>query len=333
MAGVFLFGNGLLWGQLLVENFDYTAGSLLHDSGWTVITSGEPNISIVTPGLEYSGYALSGNGNAAALQPDGEEVMKSFAPQDSGTVYVSFLISVSSATTVVSGNNVFYLGPEGTYILNKYWSANIRTNSSGQLSFGVGKLGSVAFTDYVYALNTTYLIVIAYEFITGDNNDIISIWIDPPLDGTIPAPDDGHTVSYEAAAFKEIVLTQWDSEPSFIIDGIQITTEWPFKNTVVSAGGKAVPETMHMAQNYPNPFNPRTTIAYELSQHKQVTLTVFSISGQRIKTLVDMPQGPGSFEVRWDGKDETGHQAASGQYLFQLRQGKEVLVRKGLLVQ
>ncbi|MBN2416876.1 T9SS type A sorting domain-containing protein [bacterium] len=330
-AGVIFFSPALN-GQLLVENFDYPAASLLHDNGWTVITSGEPHITIIPTVAEYAGYPLSGIGNQASLLPDGEEVMRSFAAQNSGAVYVSFLINVSSASTIASGNNVLYLGPAGTSLLNKYWSANIRTNSSGELSFGVGQLGSVSYTSYQYLLYTTYLIVIAYEFVDGESNDIVRLWVNPPLDGSVPSPDEWHTVSYETSSLQEIVITQYESEPACILDGIQITTAWPFVNTAVPEAAVREPRTPALAPNYPNPFNPETTISFEVFRDDRVTLSVLDLRGRIVRTLTNRRYSPGIYQLSWDGKDEAGKSAASGQYLFRLTQGTDVLVRKGVLV-
>ena len=40
-----------------------------------------------------------------------------------------------------------------------------------------------------FNIGTTYLIVISYEVITGTPNDVASLWINPPVDGSQPAAD------------------------------------------------------------------------------------------------------------------------------------------------
>ena len=69
---------------------------------------------------------------------------------------------------------------------------------------------------------------------------------------------------------------------------------------------------------YPNPFNPSTTISLDLPKREAVKLTVFDITGRVVRTLLDKQLAAGSHRVTWDGKNEAGHPAASGVYLFRL---------------
>lgn len=80
----------------------------------------------------------------------------------------------------------------------------------------------------------------------------------------------------------------------------------------------ALPEEFALHQNYPNPFNPTTEIKFDLSDPAQVNLTIFSIAGQKIRTLVDAPRLAGYHSILWDGKDELGNDVASGVYLYRI---------------
>ena len=53
-----------------------------------------------------------------------------------------------------------------------------------------------------------------------------------------------------------------------------------------------------------------------------VRLVVYSVLGERVKTLLDMPQDSGYHAVRWDGRDAAGREAASGVYLCRLSAGE-----------
>ncbi|MCK5407381.1 MAG: T9SS type A sorting domain-containing protein, partial [Candidatus Krumholzibacteria bacterium] len=87
-------------------------------------------------------------------------------------------------------------------------------------------------------------------------------------------------------------------------------------------------------QNYPNPFNPVTTIHYGLKEPVQVTLEIFNVAGQRVRTLVDEQQAPraGGFTVRWDGMNDRGDSVASGVYFYRLRAGTFMQTRKMALL-
>lgn len=97
---------------------------------------------------------------------------------------------------------------------------------------------------------------------------------------------------------------------------------------------RAVPSHFALYQNSPNPFNPSTTIAYDLPEATDVTLTVYNLSGQKVATLVTGKQKAGHYEVEWDGQDESGQAVASGVYLYRLETGKQGFVetRRMMLV-
>lgn len=85
--------------------------------------------------------------------------------------------------------------------------------------------------------------------------------------------------------------------------------------------------------NYPNPFNPSTTIRYSLASETNVTLEIFNILGQRVRTLVSGElQVPGSYEAFWDGKDEQRNLVGSGAYLYRLGAGDFEETRKMILL-
>ncbi len=57
-------------------------------------------------------------------------------------------------------------------------------------------------------------------------------------------------------------------------------------------------------------------------------MVIFNILGQRVRTLVDEQQDPGYKTVTWDGKDEKGHEVASGIYFYRLKAGDYGQVKK-----
>jgi hypothetical protein len=81
------------------------------------------------------------------------------------------------------------------------------------------------------------------------------------------------------------------------------------------------PKDFALYQSYPNPFNNQTIIKYDLLKPCQVTLTIYNILGQKVKTVVEGYQRAGSRIVNWDGKDEKEKDLASGIYFYQLKAG------------
>jgi hypothetical protein len=83
-----------------------------------------------------------------------------------------------------------------------------------------------------------------------------------------------------------------------------------------------LPDGYALAQNYPNPFNPETRIDYSLAQSEHVTLEVYNINGQRVRTLIDEMMPAGQHSVMWDATTDGGSQVASGVYLYRLTAGE-----------
>ena len=81
----------------------------------------------------------------------------------------------------------------------------------------------------------------------------------------------------------------------------------------------SLPKSFELLQNYPNPFNPGTTIKYQLPKSTEVSLKIYNLLGQLVKTLVDEKQAAGHYTVRWDGRDNNRRQVASGVYFVSLR--------------
>jgi hypothetical protein len=94
-----------------------------------------------------------------------------------------------------------------------------------------------------------------------------------------------------------------------------------------------LPLQFELAQNYPNPFNPTTTIPFTLNKAEEVSLAVYNVNGELIRTLIDNKSyAQGKFSETWNGIDNSGAQVASGIYLYKLTAGNKVESRKMLLV-
>jgi hypothetical protein len=83
-------------------------------------------------------------------------------------------------------------------------------------------------------------------------------------------------------------------------------------------GGKSIPQNFELYQNHPNPFNSETVIKFNLLKPSFVTLVVYNILGQKVRTLVTGHLGAGERSTSWDGKDEQGNDLASGIYFYRL---------------
>jgi hypothetical protein len=90
---------------------------------------------------------------------------------------------------------------------------------------------------------------------------------------------------------------------------------------------QVTPAQYELSKNYPNPFNPTTTINYTLAKAGQVTLEVFNMLGQRVKTLVKTKQDAGSYSVQFSAEG-----LSSGIYMYRLQSEGFVQVNKMVLL-
>ncbi|MDD3967021.1 MAG: T9SS type A sorting domain-containing protein, partial [Candidatus Marinimicrobia bacterium] len=101
---------------------------------------------------------------------------------------------------------------------------------------------------------------------------------------------------------------------------------------VVGIAEDILPSAFTLEANYPNPFNPMTSIRYAIPEAARVRLSVYDLSGRRVRTLVNAIENPGFRQVVWDGRNDAGDALSSGVYLYRLEAGNIVQTRKMLFL-
>jgi hypothetical protein len=107
----------------------------------------------------------------------------------------------------------------------------------------------------------------------------------------------------------------------------QIDTDGSFTYSDVVEIDLKLPDSFHLSQNYPNPFNPTTVINYQLPEAGKVTLSIYDILGNMVRTLVDEEKSAGNYKVEFDAAG-----LPSGVYFYILRAGSFVGSKKMLLL-
>jgi PKD repeat protein len=107
----------------------------------------------------------------------------------------------------------------------------------------------------------------------------------------------------------------------------------------IGANPPLLTESFTLYQNYPNPFNPSTLISWQSARldagqavGSATQLEIYNMLGQKVKTLINERQPAGYHSVVWDGRDDKGNPVASGIYLYHLKVGKSVTIRKMVLM-
>ncbi len=79
-----------------------------------------------------------------------------------------------------------------------------------------------------------------------------------------------------------------------------------------------IPVKYALMQNYPNPFNPMTTISFNLPEKANVSLKIYNVAGQLVRTLTDQSWDRGSHKIEWNGTNDLGSSVASGVYFYKI---------------
>jgi hypothetical protein len=233
LTGLFLAVLPCFGQVLFSESFPYATGTLLTSAGFTAHSgAGSTPVAVASGSLVFPSYEPMESGNAATLTGGSgtrEDVNHQFTGISFGSMFVSFLVNVTSMST--SGDYFFHLGPTN---LSTVFKAKVlaKTNTAGALAFGISKTSStdsvISWTPFAYAPGTTYLLVLKYTFNSGStSDDRVDLWVDPPLDGAEPASTvhqtDGGSDASEIGSF---ALRQGSVSYSAKIDAIRIRLSW-----------------------------------------------------------------------------------------------------------
>ncbi|MGD0339187.1 MAG: T9SS type A sorting domain-containing protein [Bacteroidota bacterium] len=146
------------------------------------------------------------------------------------------------------------------------------------------------------------------------------------------------TVGADAHFYADNTI-QMETQYTYRIAAYNSLTESEYSDTAIITTKTSVNKTANipaefsLLQNYPNPFNPSTVISYDLPRDSRVNISVYSISGEHLATLVNDVQTAGRYEVNYDAKGK-----ASGIYLVKmvaqsLKSGKQYVdYRKMVLI-
>jgi hypothetical protein len=140
----------------------------------------------------------------------------------------------------------------------------------------------------------------AFEIFQGSSGNII--------DFVLPGPDSWYAV--------------FSNEENLVLTQELYVTAYLYENT-----GTAIPEEDEISSkiilypNYPNPFKTQTTISYQLMSNNKVSVKIYNISGQEIRTLVNENQAAGEHSVIWDGTNDSGKPVLAGIYFYNMKYG------------
>ncbi len=258
LALVALTANVAKADLIFSESFDYTTGDLYEQGGWARYgrNTTEP-IQVVNSPLTYAGYQTNAVGGAAKIgsSEKAQDLMKRIghlANVDGNVAYIGALLNVDAVGTsyflAICDSAATYSVVDGKAPSEKIkLYALAGSDSDNKFKFAIGKGG----TNYVstteeYDLNSTYLVVIKYEFVVAPEDkdsaktrqdDRVYLFVNPDLTAepttenavvTLSGTTYGDDISYRGA--NAIALRQASAStktcPTVTVDNIRIATAW-----------------------------------------------------------------------------------------------------------
>ncbi|MBI4722043.1 MAG: PQQ-binding-like beta-propeller repeat protein [Candidatus Stahlbacteria bacterium] len=306
-------------GTIFFGSNDGKICALTPDSGrlkWSYQTPGpvESSPAVDAAGMVYIGssdgtfYCFNGaDGSIKWTGITGDAICSSPAITADSTVY----IGSNDGRLYAYGNSapVTVIKPNGGEILVRNETYNILWNATG----------NVVNIKLFYSLNSgvDWILISANEL-----NDGIYPWTVPD---TLCS-----TGKVKVIAFTASGDSTWDiSDGNFTI--------------VLGAEEKStIPKAFFVLQNTPNPFTAETKIKYGLPQSMEVRITIYSLSGQLIHTLIEGQQEPGEHTISWNGQNREGKKVGTGVYFYRVyaraistsggETGPNIIARKMFLV-
>lgn len=182
--------------QLLMESFNYSLGNLYGQGDWwqysTYNDSPDNTLKVVETSLTYSGYQDNPAGYAVELNNTvlSQSVVKKFAEGEAGintgSAYYSALIQVKSAEEKENFIMAFIRSTYSGDIVDKKTRTEVaklfvqKGSKENKFKLGVDRsLLNPTMTTEEFDLNVTYLVIVKYEVKEGDNNDEISLFVNP----------------------------------------------------------------------------------------------------------------------------------------------------------
>ncbi|MEA3286856.1 MAG: T9SS type A sorting domain-containing protein, partial [Candidatus Marinimicrobia bacterium] len=206
--------------------------------------------------------------------------------------------------------------------------------------------------DYEFSMNITGLLF-THDSVSTDAFDMIGAFVGDECRGVaqpvfIEALDQHMvfmTVYGSADENDPVIFRAYDADsdeelyieeslvfvPNDIIGNVDEPFIWGARYLGIGDAGY-IPDTYSLSQNYPNPFNPVTTMGFGLPEDGHVSIRIYNLLGQEIRTLIDQDMTAGYRFVEWNSLDDAGRPMTSGIYLVVMQSGSFREVKKMLML-
>ena len=114
----------------------------------------------------------------------------------------------------------------------------------------------------------------------------------------------------------------------------RVDSHWSYMGALstVNDGDNITADRFELKGNYPNPFNPTTKIRFTNDRSSNVKVTVYSLNGEKVATIMNRQVNAGAYDVSWNGKNSNGTIVSTGMYLYNIESDGRTLQGKMLFV-
>ena len=97
--------------------------------------------------------------------------------------------------------------------------------------------------------------------------------------------------------------------------------QWMDQEMLSTADVSFIPKEYRLYDAFPNPFNPTTNIGYDIPNKGHVSILIYDMLGNRVKTLANGIQEAGNTSIIWNGRDDGGELVSTGVYIYKIQSG------------
>lgn len=311
------------WSQVTLpylDAMDYVTGKTLNvQPTWANANTGD-SLFITSGSLSYTGLAAS-TGNKVAFEGIGLDAFLLFTDQIDTTVYFSFLMNVSSLGTLNATGGYFSGFSSNTTTFGAtVWSRL----DAGAVGYNVGinprtTTANTSWSPIVLNTNSTVLVVIAYEMVTGAANDTVKMWINPTPGSTLPTEDlKVLNTGTDLTAVNRVFIRQDSSieTPFTEMDEFRIGLTWEDVTPADITIGMNQIENSASFNVYPNPNNG----SFKVNSEKEISsISVMDITGKTVYSNSSVISKEFNLNVE------------AGVYFVEVKSGSEKMIQKMII--
>ncbi|MDP8201121.1 MAG: choice-of-anchor D domain-containing protein [Candidatus Tenebribacter burtonii] len=332
--------NDVVWGTLFGSNFGYfmdgATGNILSQT--PVGSACDAIGGIPDVAGDGSWEMIMGGRNGAVICVSGGETVGNGILE--GTITLNGGTGSVNATSVQIGTTTVTVDPTG------YYTTELIPGLY-DVTFSLPTYESVTIenVEVISEQITTLDVVLNYCFApqnltyTIEYNDIILEWDEPQTTREVTSYK-VYRDEVEIAEINELTYTDEDLiiaiyeyyVTAIYSDGQESESSNVVTIELTSSGNGLIPLVTKLHGNYPNPFNPSTSIRFDLAGDSDVTIQIFNVKGQLIKTLIQEKISAGEHSIEWNGDDDDDRSIASGIYLYKLQADLQLFIRKCILL-